>query len=52
MQELEKGLSELKGFATHRRNNDINQPDAPELPGTKPSTKQYTWRAPWLEPYM
>jgi hypothetical protein len=31
MEELEKGLKELKGFATHRKNNNINQPDPPEL---------------------
>jgi hypothetical protein len=27
MEELEKGLKKLKGFATHRRNNNINHPD-------------------------
>lgn len=27
----------------HRKNNNINQPDPPEIPGTKPSTKEYTW---------
>jgi hypothetical protein len=27
IEELEKGLKELKGFATHRQNNNINQPD-------------------------
>jgi hypothetical protein len=37
--ELEKGLKELKGFATHRKNNGISQPNPPELPGTKPSTR-------------
>ena len=46
MEELEKGLKELKGFATHRKNNNINQPEPPhpppELPGTKPPTKEYT----------
>jgi hypothetical protein len=52
MEELEKGLKELKGFATHRKNNNINQPDLPELPGTKPPTKDYTWRNPWLQPHM
>jgi hypothetical protein len=36
-EELEKGLKELKGFATHRKNNNINQP---ELPGSKPPTKE------------
>jgi hypothetical protein len=27
----------------HRKNNNINQSDAPELPGTKSSSKEYTW---------
>jgi hypothetical protein len=27
IEKLEKGLKELKGFATHRKNNNINQPD-------------------------
>jgi hypothetical protein len=27
MEELEKGLKELKGFAIDRKNNSINQPD-------------------------
>jgi hypothetical protein len=26
----------------------MNQPVPPELPGTKPPTKEYTWRDPWL----
>ena len=39
MEELEKGLKELKGFATHRKNSNISQPDLPELPGTKPPTR-------------
>jgi hypothetical protein len=29
-------------------NNNINQPDTPELLGTKPPTKDYIWRDPWL----
>jgi hypothetical protein len=49
MEELEKGLKELKGFATNRKNNNINQPDTPEL---KPSTKKYTWRDPGLQLQM
>jgi hypothetical protein len=52
MQELGKVLKELKGFATHRKNNNINQPDHPELPGTKLPTKEYTCRDPWLQPHI
>jgi hypothetical protein len=49
MEELGEGLKELKGFATHRMNNNINQP---ELPGTTPPIKGYTCRAPWLQLLM
>jgi hypothetical protein len=43
MEELEKGLKELKAFTAHKRNNNINQPDShPELPGSKPLTREYT----------
>jgi hypothetical protein len=41
-----KGLKELNGFATHRNKININHPDPPKLPGTKPPTKEYTWRDP------
>jgi hypothetical protein len=44
-----------RGLQYHRKNNNINQPDPyhhPELPGTKPSTKEYTWRDPWLQLHM
>jgi hypothetical protein len=30
------------GLQPHRKNNTINQTDTPELPGTKPPTKEYT----------
>jgi hypothetical protein len=43
IEELEKGLKELRGLQPHRKNNNINQPDPPKLPGTKTSTKEYTW---------
>jgi hypothetical protein len=43
MEELEKELKELKEFATHKKNSNMNQP---ELPGTKPPAKKYTWRDP------
>jgi hypothetical protein len=39
------GWSRLK---PHRRNNNMNQPLPPELPGTKLLTKEYIWRDPWL----
>jgi hypothetical protein len=44
LEELEKVLKELKGFATQRNNNNINQLEPPELLGTKLLTKDYTWR--------
>jgi hypothetical protein len=49
MEELEKGLKELKGLQPHRKNSNLNQtevptPLTPELPGTKPPTKEYTRR--------
>jgi hypothetical protein len=40
MEELEKGLKKLRGLQPHRRKNNMNQPVAPELPGTKPPTKE------------
>jgi hypothetical protein len=54
MAELEEGLKELKSLQPYRKNNNINQPypphtHTPELPGTKPPIKEYTWRAPWLQ---
>jgi hypothetical protein len=36
MEELEKGLKELKGFSNQGNNNNINQP---ELPGIKPPSR-------------
>jgi hypothetical protein len=49
MEELEKGMKEMKGFATQLEDYNINQP---ELTGSKPPTKVYKWRDPWLQPYM
>jgi hypothetical protein len=42
VEELEKGLKELKGFAAHRKNNNSNHPDLTELPETKPPIKEHT----------
>ena len=36
---LKTELKELKEFATHRKKNNINQPDSLEFLGTKPPTK-------------
>jgi hypothetical protein len=36
MKKLEKVPKELKGFASHRKNNNMNYPVLQELPGTKP----------------
>jgi hypothetical protein len=47
MEELEKGLKELKVFAALRY-----QRDSIELQGTKPPTKEYTWSDPWLQLHM
>jgi hypothetical protein len=48
MEELEEGLKEQP----HRKNNNINQPVFPELPRTKPPSKEYIWRDSWLQPHM
>jgi hypothetical protein len=49
MEKLEKRLKLLKGFATNRKNNNINQP---ELLVSKSPTKEYTWRDPWIQSFM
>jgi hypothetical protein len=36
----------------HRKKNNINQPNAPELPGPKTPGKEYTWRISWLQLHM
>jgi hypothetical protein len=41
MEEVGEGLKELKGVATHRRNNSINELDPSELPGTKLPIRVY-----------
>jgi hypothetical protein len=49
MEELEKGLKELKGFATHSKYKNIGQPDPQELLGIKPPTKRVHMEDPWLQ---
>jgi hypothetical protein len=46
MEELEKGLKELKRFATPWEEQQYQTTRPKELPGTKPPTKEYTWRDP------
>jgi hypothetical protein len=51
VEELEKGPKEFsKRFAApHRRNNNMTQPVYPELPGSKPPTKEDTGRSTRLQ---
>jgi len=37
---------------TPSKNSNLNLPDTPELPGTRPPSKEYTWRDPWLQLHM
>jgi len=52
MEELGGDWRRWKSLQPHRKNNNINQPAPPELPQTKPPTKEYTWRDPWLQLHM
>jgi hypothetical protein len=52
MKELEKGPKELKGFAAPKEEQQYEPPNISELPGTKPPTKEYTWRDSWVQPHM
>jgi hypothetical protein len=52
MGELEKGLKELRGFATPCGEQLSTGQTLPELPGTGPPTKDYTWKDPCLQPQM
>jgi hypothetical protein len=54
MEELEKGLKELKWFATPYEEQQYKptRHHPPELPGIKPPTKEYTCRDLWLQLYM
>jgi len=42
MQELDKGLKEMKEFATPQEEQQYQPTIPPELPGTKPPTKEDT----------
>ena len=49
MEELEKVPRELKGFATSQEEQQYETMCTPEVIGTKPPTKEYTWRDPWFQ---
>jgi hypothetical protein len=47
---ISKENADIKMESTY--NNNINQPFSPELPGTKPPTKEYTRRDSRFQPHM
>jgi hypothetical protein len=51
MEKLGKDERSRRGLQSHRKNN-INYVDNPELPETKPPTKEYTWNDLWLQIHM
>jgi hypothetical protein len=51
VEESGQGQKELKA-QPYKKNNNINQPEPPEVPGTKPPTKECTWQDPWLQPHI
>jgi hypothetical protein len=54
MEELQKGQKEMKGFVipVEEQQYQPTRPPPPlQLPETKPPTKEYTCRNPWLQPY-
>ena len=46
IEKLGQGPKEVKMFAYPKQYNNINQPEHPKIPGTKPLTKEYTWCDP------
>jgi hypothetical protein len=52
MEELGKGPKELKELAAPYNEQQYEPTSTPELPGTKPLTKEYTWRNTWLQLHM
>jgi hypothetical protein len=56
MEELDKGLKELRGFSAPwvEQQCQLARPTTPrpELPGTGLPTKEYTWQDAWLWPHM
>jgi hypothetical protein len=51
VEDIGEGLKELKEIATLQK-EQYQQNGPPRAPGTKPPTKEYTWREPWLQIHM
>ena len=51
MEELGEELKELKGLATPQEEQQYQTTRSPTLPRTKPPTKEYRWRDPWVQLY-
>jgi hypothetical protein len=52
MEELEKGLKELRGFAAPWRELQCQQARHPGAPGTEPPIKEWTWTDSWSRPHV
>jgi hypothetical protein len=52
MEKLEKRLKELRGFAAPCGGAIVSTYQITGAPGTKPLTKENTWKDPWLPPHM
>jgi hypothetical protein len=48
--ERAEGVCNTREKTTISTNQDLSP--TPELPGTKPLTKEYIWRSPWLQLHM
>jgi hypothetical protein len=52
MEKLGQGLKELKVIATPQEEQQYQITGHPRASRTKPPTKEYTWRDPWLQLHM
>jgi hypothetical protein len=52
MEDMEKGLTGLRVLQPHGSSNNVNSQDTPELPGTGPPTKEYSWNNPSQWPHI
>jgi hypothetical protein len=49
---VRKRTEGVKGVATNRKNNNMNQTYPTVLLGIQTPTKEYTWKDPCLQPHM